>query len=151
MGATSSKSGPSTQNATAKRKIDEVGDSTSPTQTATEEPNIDDSDEELDFRQPEPPRPSPKKRTLSKRLVKIVRPSGEDKTNISSENSAFNPFKSVKGGTRRRKKRRWSNKYKKSINCRRPKGFSQKQYCKYGRKKQTRRRNRKNKNKNKKK
>ena len=26
--------------------------------------------------------------------------------------------------------RKWSNKYKKSINCRRPKGFSQKQYCK---------------------
>jgi hypothetical protein len=26
-------------------------------------------------------------------------------------------------------------KYKKSINCKNPKGFSQKQYCKYGRKK----------------
>jgi thiol-disulfide isomerase/thioredoxin len=30
---------------------------------------------------------------------------------------------------------KWSAKYKRSINCRRPKGFSQKQYCKYGRKK----------------
>ena len=30
---------------------------------------------------------------------------------------------------------KWSRKYKKSINCRKPKGFSQKQYCKYGRKK----------------
>ena len=30
-------------------------------------------------------------------------------------------------------KRKWSKKYKKSINCKRPKGFSQKQYCKYGR------------------
>ncbi len=30
--------------------------------------------------------------------------------------------------------RKWSIKYKKSINCSRPKGFSQKQYCKYGRK-----------------
>lgn len=29
--------------------------------------------------------------------------------------------------------RKWSMKYKKSINCHRPKGFSQKQYCKYGR------------------
>ena len=29
--------------------------------------------------------------------------------------------------------RRWSLKYKRSINCRRPRGFSQKQYCKYGR------------------
>lgn len=28
---------------------------------------------------------------------------------------------------------KWSMKYKKSINCRKPKGFSQKQYCKYGR------------------
>jgi hypothetical protein len=33
------------------------------------------------------------------------------------------------------KKRRWSMKYKKSINCKNPKGFSQKQHCKYGRKK----------------
>jgi thiol-disulfide isomerase/thioredoxin len=50
------------------------------------------------------------------------------------------------GGSRRRratKKRRgrkkkggkWSMKYKKSINCKRPKGFSQRQHCKYGRKK----------------
>jgi hypothetical protein len=38
--------------------------------------------------------------------------------------------KSKKGG------RKWSMKYKKSINCRNPKGFSQKQYCKYGRKTQ---------------
>ena len=27
--------------------------------------------------------------------------------------------------------RKWSVKYKKSINCNRPKGFSQKQYCKF--------------------
>ena len=35
----------------------------------------------------------------------------------------------------RSKKRggKWSIKYKKSINCSRPKGFSQKQHCKYGR------------------
>jgi hypothetical protein len=37
------------------------------------------------------------------------------------------------GGKKTRKK--WSRKYKLSINCKRPKGFSQKQYCKYGRKK----------------
>jgi uncharacterized membrane protein YqiK len=29
---------------------------------------------------------------------------------------------------------KWSKKYKRSINCRRPKGFSQRQHCKYGRK-----------------
>ncbi len=28
---------------------------------------------------------------------------------------------------------KWSLKYKKSINCNHPKGFSQKQHCKYGR------------------
>jgi hypothetical protein len=32
-------------------------------------------------------------------------------------------------------RRRWSTKYKRSIDCKKPKGFSQKQYCKYGRKK----------------
>jgi thiol-disulfide isomerase/thioredoxin len=41
--------------------------------------------------------------------------------------------------TRRHKKYnkkggKWSRKYKRSINCKRPRGFSQKQYCKYGRK-----------------
>jgi len=30
-------------------------------------------------------------------------------------------------------KKRWSMKYKRSINCRRPRGFSQRQHCKYGR------------------
>lgn len=32
---------------------------------------------------------------------------------------------------------KWSLKYKRSINCKHPKGFSQKQHCKYGRKKMT--------------
>jgi hypothetical protein len=36
--------------------------------------------------------------------------------------------KTQKGG-------KWSKKYKLSINCNKPKGFSQKQYCKYGRNK----------------
>ena len=40
--------------------------------------------------------------------------------------------------TRKKKGKGWSAKYKQSINCRRPKGFSQKQYCKYGRKNKTR-------------
>ena len=35
------------------------------------------------------------------------------------------------------KKMSWSMKYKKSINCIIPKGFSQRQYCKYGRKNKT--------------
>jgi hypothetical protein len=54
-------------------------------------------------------------------------------------------LKSLKTGGKRRSKTRklrknkrggkWSAKYKRSINCKRPKGFSQKQYCKYSRKK----------------
>jgi hypothetical protein len=35
----------------------------------------------------------------------------------------------------KKSRKRWSLKYKKSINCKRPRGFSQRQYCKYGRKK----------------
>ena len=37
------------------------------------------------------------------------------------------PSNSKRGG-------KWTKKYKKTINCKRPKGFSQRQYCKYGRK-----------------
>jgi thiol-disulfide isomerase/thioredoxin len=39
-----------------------------------------------------------------------------------------------KSKSKRQKGGKWSLKYKKSINCKRPKGFSQKQYCKYTRK-----------------
>lgn len=61
----------------------------------------------------------------------------------SSSKSNSNSGSSQKGGRRRRwrtrkigrrrKGHKWSMKYKKSINCKRPKGFSQKQYCKNGR------------------
>ncbi len=33
---------------------------------------------------------------------------------------------------------KWSIKYKHSIDCKKPRGFSQKQYCKYGRNKHRR-------------
>jgi chromosome segregation ATPase len=41
--------------------------------------------------------------------------------------------KGAKKGTRKSTKKggKWSLKYKRTINCKRPKGFSQKQYCKY--------------------
>ena len=39
-----------------------------------------------------------------------------------------------KKGTRTKRGGGWTLKYKNSINCMRPQGFSQKQYCKYGRK-----------------
>ena len=40
--------------------------------------------------------------------------------------------KSKKRGKKNKKGGAWSLKYKKSINCNSPRGFSQKQYCKYG-------------------
>ena len=51
-----------------------------------------------------------------------------DKKGVSKKSRTRRRSRKMKGG-------KWSRKYKKSINCRRPRGFSQKQYCKYGRKK----------------
>ena len=57
-----------------------------------------------------------------------------EKENV--ENKTKYTAKKQRGGkTKKRLYTKWSNKYKRSIKCRRPKGFSQKQYCKYGRKK----------------
>ena len=57
---------------------------------------------------------------------------------------------SMKGGRKNKKmnrksrprtrKHKWSLKYKRSINCKHPKGFSQRQHCKYGRKNLTNKR-----------
>jgi predicted ATPase len=66
-------------------------------------------------------------------------------TNVVSKSSASNVYNRILKQTKKkqmggrksnkfRNKRKWSRKYKLSINCKRPKGFSQKQYCKYGRK-----------------
>ena len=58
-------------------------------------------------------------------------------------NSTISESNVIRGGKKKSKrkrktlkkaKRKWSNQYKKSINCKKPNGFSQKQYCKYGRK-----------------
>ena len=51
-----------------------------------------------------------------------------------------NQYLDIAGGRRKRVKKvkisgKWSKKYKKNINCKKPRGFSQKQYCKYSRKK----------------
>jgi|TARA_B100001248_G_C27398136_1_gene467359 hypothetical protein len=42
-------------------------------------------------------------------------------------------YKAIKRGTSLPKKH-WSSKYKKSINCSHPKGFSQKAHCKHSKK-----------------
>ena len=55
----------------------------------------------------------------------------------SSDNKHNKTHKKAKYVKKTRKQMggKWSAKYKRSINCKRPKGFSQKQYCKYGRNK----------------
>jgi len=58
--------------------------------------------------------------------------------NLTTQNKNNNTHnKSIKIGGKSSKKRKWSMKYKHSINCKKPKGFSQRQYCKYGRKNKT--------------
>jgi hypothetical protein len=54
---------------------------------------------------------------------------------IYKKNKSNKPYKNQNNKTHKKQKGgKWSLKYKKSINCNRPKGFSQKQYCKYSRK-----------------
>tara|TARA_Y100000992_G_C21255941_1_gene488522 strand:+ start:1377 stop:1598 length:222 start_codon:yes stop_codon:yes gene_type:complete len=61
---------------------------------------------------------------ILKKLLKMV-----DYNLITYYMNLTRRFRKIKRGGK------WSLKYKKSINCRRPKGFSQRQHCKYGRKK----------------
>jgi len=67
---------------------------------------------------------------VSKR-IKQTNKNNSIKSNKSNKNKnkKITHKKIHKGG------RKWSRKYKSSINCKRPKGFSQMQYCKYGRNK----------------
>ncbi len=54
---------------------------------------------------------------------------------VTKKKNAKNHKNKTKTKTKTKKQHKWSMKYKKSINCNRPRGFSQKQYCKYGRNK----------------
>ena len=62
----------------------------------------------------------------------------QHKTRASSSSHKKRPqSKSTRRHKRSRSQRggKWTLKYKKSINCKKPKGFSQRQHCKYGRRK----------------
>ena len=48
-------------------------------------------------------------------------------TTMSNKSTRKRPLNSTR-------KHKWSLKYKRSIDCKHPKGFSQRQHCKYGRK-----------------
>ena len=53
---------------------------------------------------------------------------------MSNKTRSKSTLKSTRNRNRKHK-HKWSLKYKRSIDCKHPKGFSQRQHCKYGRKK----------------
>jgi len=59
----------------------------------------------------------------------------ESKKGLKNHKKTSKTRKQKGGKTRKMRGGKWSLKYKRSINCNRPKGFSQKQHCKYGRNK----------------
>jgi thiol-disulfide isomerase/thioredoxin len=70
-----------------------------------------------------------------KNITKSETKHSQTKSHKSSSNKTHKKSLLKMGGTRRRCGGKWSLKYKRSINCKRPKGFSQRQYCKYSRNK----------------
>ena len=83
---------------------------------------------------------STKDRTIDSFVEWIQSKTGEKNiTTSDSSNSNKTKMDNNKlGGRKTRRRRKWSSKYKRSINCSRPKGFSQRQYCKYGRNRKSR-------------
>jgi chromosome segregation ATPase len=79
---------------------------------------------------------------LTSRQTTLNQEIAELEARLEDLNRQSNELNRGRGRKKRRQKKRtkvkrggaWTAKYKKSINCMRPKGFSQKQYCKYGRK-----------------
>jgi predicted nucleic acid-binding Zn-ribbon protein len=81
---------------------------------------------------------------LTSRQTTLRREIDELEARLMLLNRQSNDLNRARGKKRRQKKGTnvkrggaWTLKYKRSINCMRPKGFSQKQYCKYGRKSKT--------------
>lgn len=78
---------------------------------------------------------------LTSRQTTLIQEITDLKARLDELNRQSNDLNRARGKKRRHKKGTrtnrggaWTLKYKNSINCMRPKGFSQKQYCKYGRK-----------------
>jgi hypothetical protein len=81
---------------------------------------------------------------LTSRQTTLIREIDELEARLMLLNRQSNQLNRGRGKKRRQKKGTkvkrggaWTLKYKRSINCMRPKGFSQKQYCKYGSKSKT--------------
>ena len=67
-------------------------------------------------------------RDLEQQLKKLIKRDRE----LNRAHGKRQQRKSKKRGKKNKKGGAWSLKYKRSINCNSPRGFSQKQYCKYG-------------------
>jgi thiol-disulfide isomerase/thioredoxin len=74
-----------------------------------------------------------KTRTIDSFIEWIELKSGKQNGGTSKYNIKTRKNKIRNGSRKNKKGGKWSLKYKRSINCRSPKGFSQKQHCKYGR------------------
>ena len=75
--------------------------------------------------------PSSSPYNVYRRIVKQKKHVNKLTRNKSYRNKSSQNKKTDKN---KKKSSKWTRKYKSSINCDKPKGFSQKQYCKYGRK-----------------
>ena len=67
------------------------------------------------------------KQLIEERLSQVIVQESDNSLNLDDD-YLFDPDEGYTGG-------KWSKKYKKSIDCKNPKGFSQKQHCKYGKNK----------------
>lgn len=75
-----------------------------------------------------------KDRSIDSFIGWVKHKTGEDNiTEIERKGGGTTKRNYKKKNRKTLKKHKWSLKYKRSINCKKPKGFSQKQYCKYGR------------------
>ena len=54
--------------------------------------------------------------------------------NKTTKKTSYKTTKHKKTNPKKTRGGKWSQTYKKSIDCKSPKGFSQRQYCKYSRK-----------------
>jgi len=71
----------------------------------------------------------------SKNSTRKQKPKKKNANKIKNSTKKSNAKKNSTRKQQPKKGGKWSLKYKRSINCKHPKGFSQKQHCKYGRKK----------------
>ena len=71
----------------------------------------------------------------SKNSTRKQKPKKKSANKIKNGTKKSNAKKNSTRKQQPKKGGKWSLKYKRSINCKHPKGFSQKQHCKYGRKK----------------